>query len=103
MEDGAGQPIHCTATMSGFRIIGRQPSLAFARALPGGGQARNSLTNFMIPGAYKFCLELRTYLTFFFILNIPMVAGLSCLSAAMLPLPNVDNTQLGLNFELDLY
>ena len=32
-----------------------------------------------------------------------MVAGLSCLSAAMLPLPNVDNTQLGLNFELDLY
>ena len=32
-----------------------------------------------------------------------MVAGLSCLSAALPPLPNVDDTQHGLNFELDLY
>ena len=28
-------------------------------------QAMNSLTNFVIPGAYQFFLELRTYLTFF--------------------------------------
>jgi hypothetical protein len=65
--------------------------------------ARNPPTNFVIPGVYQFFLEVGTYLIFFVILNIPMVAGLSCLSAALPPLPNVDDTQHGLNFELDLY
>ena len=32
-----------------------------------------------------------------------MIAGFSCLSSSLPPLPNVDDTQHGLNFELDLY
>ena len=32
-----------------------------------------------------------------------MVAGFSCLCSSLPPLPYVDNTQHGLNFELDLY
>ena len=66
-------------------------------------QARNPPTNFVIPGVYQYFLELKTYLIFLVNLNIPTVAGLSCLSATLPPLPNVDDTQHGLNFELDLY
>ena len=62
-------------------------------------QARNPPTNFVIPGVH----QCRTYLIFLFVLNIPMIAGFSCLSSSLPPLPNVDDTQHGLNFELDLY
>ena len=56
----------------------------------------------VIPGVHQFILVHRTYLIFLFVLNIPMVAGFSCLCSSLLPLPYVDNTQHGLNFELVL-
>ena len=73
---------------------------------PGEGeviQATRPPSNFVIPGGclkILFCNFNRFF--YFVILNIVMVAGLSCLSAK-LPLPNFAETQHGIDFELGIY